>query len=384
MGPLTRGGSPAGDRLEVLHVVATRQRRGAEMFAADLVSALPRSLGQRVAVLRDAPEPHAEFGAPVSLLPRGRLTVPALGVRASTLIGLRRMLATLRPRVVHAHGGEPLKYAVLAGARRGGRILYRRIAAAPPEARSGPRRNAHARLMGRADRIVTVSDSIRRETVEVFGVPEDRVVTVPRGIDAARLAPSAGREATRAALGIDPRARVVLSLGALGPEKDPLAHLEVARRVAARVPGLAHLVVGDGPLRGAMEEAVRRDGLASTVRVIGARADVGDILAASDVILLASRTEGMPGVLIEAGMASVPAIAYAVGGVGEVVDDGVTGILATASDVSALAGGVERLLVDEGLRATMGAAARERCLARFEIGAVARRYVDEYEALMER
>jgi len=380
VGPLTK--APPSDRLEVLHVVATRQRRGAEMFAADLIGALPPLLDQRVAVLRDGPEPHVGFRAPVAVLPQGRLPVPGLGVRASTLLGLRRMLATLRPRVVHAHGGEPLKYAVLAGARRNGRILYRRIAAAPAAARSGARRNAHARLMGRADRVVTVSDSIRRETIEVFGVPEDRVVTVPRGIDAARLAPSSGREATRVALGIEPDARVVLSLGALGPEKDPLAHVEVARRVAARIPRLAHLVVGDGPLRGALEDAVRRDGLASTVRVVGARSDVGDILAASDVILLASRTEGMPGVLIEAGMTSVPSVAYAVGGVAEVVEDGATGILAPPSDVSALALGVERLLLDEELRTAMGAAARERCLARFEIGAVARVYLDQYESLM--
>lgn len=360
--------------MRILHLIATGQRRGAEVFASDLIAALDApDLDQRVAVLHGDPPWAVRFGVPVA----------ALGARPGPLhpgavLALRRLLRGWRPHLVTAHGGEPLKYAALAGA--GGPtlpIVYRRIGSVSWLS-SGLRRALYGRLVRRADRVVAVAESVREETVAAFGLAPGRVVTIPNGVDPRRLAPERGREATRAALGIDPGAAVVLSLGALTWEKDPLGHLAVTAPLLARRPRAVHLFVGAGPLRAELEAAAA-GGLAGRVLVLGSRGDVGDLLAASDLLLFASRTEGMPASLIEAGIAGLPVAGTALPGVPEVVEDGVTGLLVRPGDTGGLRTAVERLLEDGALRAALGAAARDRCLARHGIAAIAAAYRGVYE-----
>jgi glycosyltransferase involved in cell wall biosynthesis len=360
----------------VLHVVATAQRRGAEVFAADLVAALPE-VDQQVAVLRGPWE--IEFGARTTRLPPGP-AVPGLRVHPAAIRALRSLVGLWRPDVIQAHGGEPFKHAVPAA--RGTPVVYRRIGWADPRAARGARRAVYAVLMRRAARVIAVAEAVRAETVETFGVPGDRVATIPVGVDPSRVQPLAGRAATRRGLRIPPDAPVVLSLGSLTPEKDPLGHLEVVNRARKRVQGIAHLMVGGGPLRPDVERAAGP--ATGGVLVLGSRADVGDLYAASDVVLLASRSEGMPAVVIEAGMAGLPVAAYGVAGVPEVVGDGVTGLVATPGDAEALSGHLARLLSDPALRRSLGRAARERCLAENEIGIVAGRYAELYRSLAGR
>ncbi|MGH2747967.1 MAG: glycosyltransferase, partial [Actinomycetota bacterium] len=140
-------------------------------------------------------------------------------------------------------------------------------------------------------------------------------------------------------------------------------------------------VAGEGPLRGELETEVARRGIEDRVRILGSRADVGDLLAASDVVILASATEGMPGCLIEAGMAGIAAAAYAVGAAAEVVHSGTTGLVVAPGDQDALTRAVLALLRDDGLRDAMGKAARARCLERFDTRHIALRYVDLYRQL---
>jgi glycosyltransferase involved in cell wall biosynthesis len=361
--------------MRILHVLATGQRRGAELFAADLMRALgPSGVGQRVAVLRDPGTVEARYEPPTQILGLGGARVPGLRIEIPSLRGLRSLIRRWEPDVLHAHGGEALKYLVFARGRAGPPIVYRRIAEAPLRIRSGARRAVYSNLMRRADHLVAVAEAIRRETIEVFRVPADRVVTIPRGVDARRLEPTRTRDEVRRELGIAPHARVVMSLGALVWEKDPLAHLEVLKRLG---PDVTHVFAGDGPLRGDLEAAISRDGLGGRALLLGSRSDIGDLLLASDVMLLASRSEGMPGCLIEAGMAGVPVVAYSIAGVPEVVEQGHTGVLVPPGDLDALARETRRLLGDVGERGRMAVAARMRCRT-FDIREIAPRYLDIY------
>ena len=176
-------------------------------------------------------------------------------------------------------------------------------------------------------------------------------------------------------------ATAVLSLGALTWEKDPVGHLETSAPVLARHPGAVHLFAGDGPLRQELAAAAGRLGLTDRVRLLGSRDDVGDLLAASDLLLFASRTEGMPASVIEAGAAGVPVAGTALAGVPEVVVDGQTGLLAAPGDLDGLRAALDRLLGDGELRAAMGRAARTRCRDRFGIDAIAGAYLALYEEL---
>lgn len=364
--------------MRVLHVVATGQRRGAEVFASDLVASLDRlGVDQSVAVLRGGP-PSVGFDAPVVLLGADGRPLPGLRMHLGAVRALRALVRDRRPDLLQAHGGEPLKYGLAAG---GVPVVYRRIGSTAGWLGGGPRRLVYARLVRRAARVVAVSETTATETAQAFRLPPDRVVAIPNGVDPARVAPRRGRAATRAAIGVAADATAILSLGALTWEKDPVGHLETSAPLLARHPGAVHLFAGDGPLRDQLAAAAGRLGLADRVRLLGSRDDVGDLLAASDLMLFASRTEGMPASVIEAGMAGVPVAGTALAGVPEVVVDGQTGLLATPGDRDGLRAALDRLLGDPELRAAMSRAAQARCRDRFGIAAIAGAYHALYQEL---
>lgn len=371
-------GSPRPTR--VLHVLATGSRRGAELFASDLAAAQPDWVEQRFVVLRP-PLADGLFARQRVHVVGSHLRVPGVRLDLRAANELRSAMARWRPHVVYAHGGEALKTVAAGAVGLSVAVLYRRIGSAPPWARHGLRLQAHRRLLRRADVIVAVAESVKRELVSLFGVREEDVEVVPRGVDPARLRPTRSREEVRRALGIDADASVVLSLGALNWEKDPLTHLEIT--LPAIDSGRAvHVFAGDGPLRGELAAAVARERVEEGVRILGARSDVGDLLAASDVMLLASRTEGMPGCLIEAGMAGLPSVAFDVAGVTEVIEDGRSGLVRSRGDVGGMREALQALLSDPVLRASMGEQARLRC-ERFDIARVALRYEDIYRRMRE-
>lgn len=369
------------EALSVVHVVATDGHRGAEVFASDLVAALAPAAGlhQTVAVLRASGRRGPRYEAEVHTL--GTDGGPAWG----RVLGLRRLVRARPGAVVQAHGGEALKHALAAAATvAAARVVYRRIGMAPAGILRGPRRAAHGALMRRASHVVAVSEAVREETIRTFGLAPGRIATIPNAVDPERLRPDRSRAETRAALGIPAEAVVVLSLGALSWEKDPLAALAVTAPLL-RAGTAFHLFAGDGPLRAELEQQVRREGLGERARVLGSRPDVGTVLAASDLLVLASRAdgmEGMPATVIEAGFAGLAVAAYGVAGVPEVVVDGVTGLVCRPGDRIALTGALADLAGDEARRRRLGEAASIRCRERYAIAEVAPLYIRLYERLV--
>ena len=373
--------------MRVLHLVTSGERRGAEIFAADLVGALDGAgVAQHVAMLRGPDGRAVGFPEDATVLGTGGPMVPGAGIEVAGLRKLRAMVSSWAPDVIQAHGGEVLKYAVAATALDSCPIVYRRIGSAPPWITRGLRRTMYARLLRRTAAVIAVAESVRLETLELFRLPGDHVVTVPNGVDSCRLQPSADRAAVRGRLGVPAEAAVVLSLGALTWEKDPLAHLRVTAPVLARSGGAVHLFAGDGPLRGELDAAVRQRGLGDRVRLLGSRPDVADLLVAADVLLFASQLggmEGMPAIVIEAGMAGLAVAGYALAGVAEVVTTGETGLLVPPTREDLLSEAVATLLEDGRRRAAMGRAARARCRERFGIEVVAPQYLRVYERVVK-
>jgi glycosyltransferase involved in cell wall biosynthesis len=373
--------------VRVLHVLSTDTWRGAEIFASDLIRELNQSgVSQRVAALRGSGIRTSPFNARVDILSTGTVT-KFLKIDVRALRALSRRIRTWSPDIVQAHGGDAFVYAMLASGARGERIVHRSIGTVHRRLGSGPGKALYGALLRRAATIVAVADAVRREAIETFGVSHAKVVTIPNAVDPRRLEPAGNREATRRALDIPMDCTVILSLGAIAWEKDPLSHVEVTARVLHDLPEVVHLIAGDGPMRRELEESIAQRGLEARVRVLGLRTDVADLLAASDVLLLASRSdgmEGMPANVIEAGMSGVPVVGYAVAGVAEVVTHGVTGFLTTPGDREGLAMSLLKILGDGELRNSFGLAARERCHARFAIGAVAPMYLDVYAGVVAR
>jgi glycosyltransferase involved in cell wall biosynthesis len=362
-------------RLRVLHVVATGTRRGAELFASDLAGTLPDWVDQRFTVLHP-PVADGLFERQGVHLVDAHLPVPKMNLDLRAVRELRSEMTRWTPDVVHAHGGEAFKSVAFAAIGLPVPVLYRKIGSAPPWIRNGIRLRAHRRMLKSADLIVAVAESVKRELISLFHVREEHVVVVPRGVDPARLRPIHARNEVRRGLGIDADASVVLSLGALNWEKDPLTHLRITLP-EIESGRLVHVFAGDGPFQQELTSAVARAGVTESVRILGARDDVGDLLGASDIMLLASRTEGMPGCLIEAGMVGLPSVAFDVAGVTEVVSHEGSGFVLPAGDLVGMRQALVTLASDPSLRASMGDEARRRC-QRFDIAQVARRYEDVY------
>lgn len=368
--------------MRILHVVNTRQLRGGERLASELIRALnARGVAQRVLVIADSRNRDIPYDAPSMLLDSDSWKVPGLGIRPKAVWALRRAIRRWLPDVVHAHGGDTLKYLIPAAIGLGPSLVYGKIGLTPLSVSRGLKRRIHGEMMSRTDRVVAVAEAVRQEVVNSFGVSEERVVMIPNAVDSDRMKSEKSREASRRSLGIPPDSPVVLSLGALTWEKDPVAHVDLGGRIIRERPNTVHVLVGEGPLKAQVEAAIRRHNLNGQIRLLSPRADVSDLLVMSDVLVLASRTEGMPTCLIEAGMMGVPVAAYAVGGVSEVVVDGVTGRLNSVGDIDGLAGSVLELLTDRAAARAMGEAAREHCRARFDIGTIASQYFGLYKEI---
>ena len=245
---------------------------------------------------------------------------------------------------------------------------------------SHPRkRRAYHHGIEEVDRLIAVSDGLRR-AYQRIGVPPERITTVANGV--APLRSRVGRDAARAALGLDPGQPVVLTAGRLTHMKGQCHLLDAVPRLLGRFPDLAVVLLGDGPLREVLEKQAAELGVGGAVRFAGHRDDARALLAAADVFALPSRHEGMPLVALEAMDAGLPVVATRVIGSAEVVEDGVTGALVRPADPAALAAALERLLVDPALRRRQGAAGRRRFRAGFTRERMARDTAAVYETLL--
>lgn len=195
-----------------------------------------------------------------------------------------------------------------------------------------------------------------------LGLHPSKITVVRNGTDPLRFDPAAVRDPLLAAeWGIAAEAPVIGILAALRPEKDHETLLLATRLVLEQVPAARLLVVGDGPLREVLERQVRALGIAEQVAFTGNRADVARVLSVVDVLAISSYTvECFPFALLEAMAAGRPAVCTAIGGLPEMIVDGVTGRLVPPRDPDALAAALVPLVRDRELARRMGRAARAR------------------------
>ncbi|MGY1691470.1 glycosyltransferase [Geodermatophilus sp. SYSU D01105] len=241
------------------------------------------------------------------------------------------------------------------------------------------KRRAFHRSIREVDRLIAVSEGLRR-TYQRIGVPPERFTTVANGV--APLRDRLDRATARAALGLDHDRPVVMTVGRLTHMKGQWHLLDAVPALLARFPDLAVVLVGDGPLREALEKRAAGLGAGEAVRFAGHRTDARQLLAAADVFVLPSRCEGMPLVALEAMEAGLPVVATRVIGSEEVVVDGVTGALVRPGDPAALGAALARLLADPDLRHRQGAAGRRRHRAAFTRERMARDTAAVYEEVL--
>lgn len=216
------------------------------------------------------------------------------------------------------------------------------------------------------DVIVSVNESDRQRLIR-WGLPPHKIVTVPNGIDLTEFEEPLDTGRLRKALGLAGDRPLVMQVGRLCAQKDPLAFVEGAAQVVRECPDAQFALVGDGPLRDGVAIRIRELGLERHVHLLGWHSKAYKLMAAADVVSLTSRWEGMPYVLLEAMAWSRPVVVTSVNGCPEIVVDGVTGFLAPPGDIEAWTRAVVDLLNDPEKAAALGRCGRRRVEERFDL-----------------
>ena len=241
------------------------------------------------------------------------------------------------------------------------------------------RRILDRQLVGRAsDAFLAVSNEDRRRMIEIEGIDPRDVLVMPNGIVPT---PPTGRD-IRNELGIAPDAPVIGTVGRLYKQKAPQVLMHAVARLVPEFPRLRVLVVGDGPEHARLAALVDTLQITGAVRFLGLRDDVPDVLAALDLAVSSSQWEGSPLSILEYMGAGLPTVATAVGGVPDLIVDGLHGRLVPPGEPVALADAVAELLRAPDLAQEMGRRARERQRSEFDLASLVRRLERLYEDLL--
>ncbi len=282
------------------------------------------------------------------------------------ILAARRALAAAHLDAIHFHAGllgqmyAPIVAGCMAGIHTRILTLHNHIVRHAPL-----RRFIESRVLRRLDRIVAVSNHTKRELVQKKDVAPEQVVVVPNGIEVAAYTNMMERREARGALGLSNEALVVGLVGRLHDLKGVDLMIEAVPLIKAQVPRLQLVLIGIGPEEKALRQLAEERDASDVVRFAGYRSDARRFMSALDVLALPSRDEANPLSLLEAMACRKPVVAARVGGVPEVVVDGVTGLLVPPENVPALAEAVVRLLKDPERMKAMGEAGRERVQIHF-------------------
>lgn len=336
--------------------------------------------------------------------PDGELSVrlEAAGIRRLNISGrdisfsprLTRELAALvkaeKPDIVHTHGS--LSGRIAARMRKIPVVYTKHGQVRTPDRRgiASSQAGPFTRLVNRvatrvlADRVIAVSDRVRKE-LEDSGIQPSMITVIPNGIDLSPYRQKAKRTSKAKAADADAQGKRSFLIGTvarLSPEKGIDTLLDAAKIVVTSYPSARFVIAGTGPLERELAQKVRDLRLENCVRMAGFVDNVPGLFSGLDLYVLPSDTEGIPLALLEAMAAGLPVVATRVGGVPEVVVDGVTGFLVPPRQPKALAQAIVRLLVDPDLAKSMGASGRERAESMFDARVTAERTVQVYRDVL--
>lgn len=347
--------------LTVLHLISTGGFYGAERMLWEHVRNAPDSSRHRVLFI-DAPDSVVR-----KFEDAGIDCVRATGMR--TLARLLRSASGAT--ILNCHGYKALAHAVAcAPIRRCALVatLHGFIAVSRKHRFYGWLYLLLCRL-SLVKRVACVSVSIA-DIARAAGVPGDKIAVLPNAIAAAATAFGVAAEVNMSPdAGVEPDVSgpLVGFVGRLRSEKGPDLFLECFEHVRREVPQARAVLLGDGPERAWIEARIRDLGLDDVVQMAGYVDDVGPWLHRMDILVLSSRTEGTPMILLEAMHAGTPIVAFSVGGVPEVLGEGTCGLLAAPGNALELAGQALRLLRDPGLRSRLSNEAKARSADRYGI-----------------
>ncbi len=367
--------------MRVLHIISSGGMYGAEAVILNLSRALD-AMGHRsmVAAFSNEGDSHVALYEVARQHGIEAHLIPCSGQMDRTVATkIRALVTSLKIDVVHAHGYKADIYCYFA--LRGAKVPL------VSTCHTWYDNDWKLTLYGKVDRfvlrsfdgVVAVSEEVCGQLLRA-GVSPTKVRLVRNGIDLTPFAgavPSLRAECSSAA---DREQMLVGLVGRLAKEKGVDIFVQAAKLVLRQMPGTRFFIVGDGEERAALERLIANLNLQEHVKLLGSRSDMPQVYASLDLMVSASRQEGLPIAILE-GLASGKAlIATPVGAVSTVVRDGDTGVLVPVEDVTQLSDAMVRLLRDKELRDTLGAAGRQLIADEFSAERMAKDYLQVYEA----
>ncbi|MDP3937196.1 MAG: glycosyltransferase [Deltaproteobacteria bacterium] len=365
----------------LLHLTTCLEPGGAEQMILSLARGMADDFDLTVAFLKGGGALASEFTA------LGARVVPLGITGAGDLRGLRRLWRLIRQSrfdLVHTH----LFHAGLLG-RALGRlsgvpaIVHTQHNTLTWETSSPVLAAANRASLRAAHRVIAVGERVAEMLRLHGGVKPECVTVIRNGVDCERFRPGGGRAYARSVLGDQIEGPIIGAVAGFRPEKGHDVLIAAMRFLRDAAPAAKLLLLGDGPLRPAVEQSVARQGLSDRVLFGGRRADVDRILPACDLVVLPSWQEGVPVSALEAMACGLPVVATSVGGTPEVVVDGRTGVLVAPGDARALAFAVLDLLRRPEWARRLGKEGRDCVKSRFDAGEMIRRTVALYGELLD-
>lgn len=367
----------------VVHLIYRLDFGGLETLMVERINRMPAERYRHAVVcLTD----YTEFAKKIT---RPGVEVYALHKRPGLSLGthadLWRLLRRLRPTIVHSYNLSAVEYApaaLLAGVPVRVNGMHGRDAADPLG------RNRKHNLLRRL--MLPFYDACYANSAEMlswgrqaFGLPEHKSCVLANGIDLDKFDRAGGQ-----VLPFDADAFVVGCVGRMDEVKDHAtlvrAFVALRERMPELQPRLRLAIVGGGPLLPAIRAQAEQAGIADVCWLPGARTDIADILRGFDVFVLSSIAEGTPGSALEAMASSLPVVGTRVGGIPEVVDEGVTGTLVPPRDPQAMAAALAAYAAAPALASAHGNAGRERVMRHYNMPAMVAAYQALYDTLCER
>jgi len=367
----------------VVHLVYALGVGGLETLLVDCINRMPEYRHAVVCLTRYTSFAERIQRADVELHALDKL--PGLGL--GTHLRFWRLMRRLRPTVLHTYNLAALEYgftAAIAGVPVRIHAEHGRDAS-DPEGKNPKHNFLRRRVAPFIDRFVPVSEDLNRWLGEVVRIPAVQSQLIKNGVDTEKYMPG-GTLASDS-----PWAPHDIVVGTVARIQDVKNHRVLVDAMACLrdmtpqlAPRLKLTIVGDGPLLPAVRAQVAALGLQDTVWLPGARTDINALLQTFSIFTLPSLAEGTPVSMLEAMSCGLPVVASRVGGIPEVVDDGVQGLLVPAGDVNALAQALARYAADAQLRIAHGRAGRMRIEERFSMRAMISAYNALYDELCRR
>lgn len=230
------------------------------------------------------------------------------------------------------------------------------------------------------DHNVCVSQAVAEFSVKNAKLPMRKISVIPNGVDFGRFANASPADLSKH--GVPGDARILVAIGRLDPQKAPRILLEAFDQLRSEYDRWHLAFVGDGPLRSEMQEWIRQRDLETRIHLLGWRGDVPAVMKSCRALILASRWEGMPNVLLEAMASGLPIVASRVEGVEEIINSPEYGILVHPESAGDLAAAIRKLMNDPTSAAQMAESAQHMVSTEFTLQSVVSRYEMIYRSLL--